>query len=130
MKKNTYPFLITKNNAQEMIDYYQSIFSDFEVISIAKYNDIPMNDSDKIVNAQIRINNMDLMLMDMPEEHFVEYNHSFSIMINLDTDEEFYNVFNKLSIDGVIMMGPEPVADLKLVTWFTDKFNITWQLTC
>ena len=43
-------------------------------------------------------------------------------------DKRFDFLFNELSAEGTVIMGPEPVMQLRLVSWLTDKFGVTWQL--
>ena len=51
-----------------------------------------------------------------------------SLYVDCEDEASFDNYFDSLSADGVVMMGPEAVGELRAVAWVTDQFGVTWQL--
>jgi predicted 3-demethylubiquinone-9 3-methyltransferase (glyoxalase superfamily) len=45
-----------------------------------------------------------------------------------DSEEEFDHLFGNFADRGFVVMGPEPIMNLRKVAWVTDRFKITWQL--
>lgn len=114
-------FLTCDSNGVEMMGYYQGIFNNCEILS---QNIIDGN----LITGQLKLEELEIYFMDMEPKYFVGYKHSFSILLHVESEEIFMKYFDKLKFEGQVMMGPEPVFDIKLVTWVTDKYGITWQL--
>ena len=68
------------------------------------------------------------ILMDMEAEHAVPFSWATSVYIDCPTEELFDELFAKLTVNGMVMMGPEPVLQFRKVAWVTDQFGVTWQL--
>ena len=122
------PFLSFKGNAKEAINFYISVFPGAKILSLEYITDEAYGKPGKILNVLFEIMGQQFMAMDMDEQHSPNFSWAVSMYINCDSEEEFDMIFGRLSEDGLIMMGPEPVLEFKKVAWVTDKYNFTWQL--
>lgn len=122
------PFLSFGGVAEEAVNYYISVFPDAKIISLAHITDSANGEPGKVLNILFEIMGQQFMAMDMEKQHTPEFSWGISMFINCDSEEEFDMIFKKLSENGIVMMGPEPVLEFKKVAWVTDKYNLTWQL--
>lgn len=134
MTQNLVPFLTFNGNAKEVMDFYSTAFPNAKITNSVPYGDSPMTTSPEekkyILNGEMEIMGTKIMFMDMvgvPSAAAPEPNWSSSIYIECADEPEFDGIFVNLGQDGNIMMGPEPVGDLRKVAWITDKYGITWQ---
>lgn len=102
--KNIVPFLTFQDQATDAMEYYNKTFVDSDIVSIVYYPDKP----NLVLNGLMKIKDRDLYFLDFGRENEVK--------------------------EGNVMMGPEKfessdeIDRFELVTWITDKFNITWQI--
>lgn len=70
----------------------------------------------------------EILFLDMDDAHPApNFSWASSIYIRCRDEAEFDAIFNGLSRDGMVMMGPEPVAHFRKCAWVTDQFGVTWQ---
>ncbi|WP_404802078.1 VOC family protein [Bacillus tianshenii] len=53
---------------------------------------------------------------------------SFSIFITCDTEEELDTLFEKLSVDGQVLMPLGDYSFSKKFGWLNDRFGVSWQV--
>ncbi|MBZ6002810.1 VOC family protein [Leuconostoc gelidum subsp. aenigmaticum] len=123
--KAVIPFLTFQTESKDVMDYYVTIFPNTRVVSSVSYPDQP----ELLMNGQLKLNGLDLYFLDMGSGDKVPIEWGISLYSEMESEEEFYKVFNPIAKDGVIIMGPMPIGDYKLATWVTDKFGVTWQFT-
>ena len=121
-------FFTFSGNAEEAINYYVSIFPNSEILELTKYENDGPGAVGTVLNGTFTLNGQQFMAMDMAPPHAPEFTWGISILINCNEESEFNHYFEKLSSGGIVMMGPEPVMNLRLAAWVTDKFGVTWQL--
>jgi len=122
------PFLTFPGLAEEAMDLYQSLFIDAERLSLTLVDNPAYGEVGKVLNGQLLIKGNLLMFMDMAPEQAAPFSWSNSLYIGCDDEAEFDRLFSGLSEGGQVMMGPEPILDLRKVAWVTDRFGVTWQL--
>lgn len=122
------PFITLPGLVDEALDLYSKAFPDSEIIEITRFNDAGFGELGKVMNALLRIRDTHLMFMDMSKEQSPVPSWNICLYVNLESEEEFDIAFKNLSEIGEVMMGPEPIFELRKVAWLTDKFGITWQL--
>ena len=83
--------------------------------------------SGKVLNAQLKFNDEIIMLMDLDD--CPPFSWSESVYIEAESEEQFHEMFRKLRDGGTVMMGPEPAGKMSLVSWVSDRFGLTRQLT-
>lgn len=124
--KSVIPFMTFSTEAKETMNYYARLFPKTTIVAQTAYPDNP----NLVMNGQLNLNGLELYFLDMGAEHEVPREWGISLYIEMDSEAEFYAIFNPLAKEGSVMMGPMPINQFKLATWVTDKFGVTWQLTC
>jgi len=122
------PFLTFNGNAEDAMTRYKSVFPDAEWISLTRIEDSAIGPVGKVLNGQMTIKGQMIMFMDMAPEQAVPFSWAMSLYVNCADEAEFDSIFDGLSKDGSVMMGPEPVMNLRKVAWVTDPYGVTWQL--
>ena len=126
--KGIIPFLTFSGQAKEAMDYYISIFPDSKLLSLDYIKKDDRGIEGKVLNGTFKLMNQTFMVMDIEEKYSAAFSWSTSFFIQCPTEEDFDKLFDKLSDGGIVMMGPEPIYNLRKVAWVTDKFSIIWQL--
>ena len=122
------PFISLCGDSEEAMNYYVSVFPDTKIRSIIHITDKSNGEPGKVLNGVLELMGQELIFMDMEEKNSPNLSWGISFYINCNSSEMFYSIFEKLSKTGEVMMGPEPVLEIRLVSWVTDKFGVTWQL--
>lgn len=121
-------FITLPGTSKKAIELYQEVFNDTELVSIDLYKDSPYGADGTVINAQLRIKDTVLMFMDMSKEQAAIASWMISLFVDCTSESEFDEIFNGLSKEGVVVMGPEPIMGLRKVAWVTDVVGVTWQL--
>lgn len=127
------PFLTFSGRAEEAMDFYAKVFVDSERVSLTRIDDsldpeATGQEPGKVLNGQLKIKGQLVMFMDLAPAFSTPFSWANSLYVACDDEAEFDQLFSGLSDDGSVMMGPEPVMNLRKVAWVTDRFNVTWQL--
>jgi predicted 3-demethylubiquinone-9 3-methyltransferase (glyoxalase superfamily) len=122
------PFLTFAGQAEAAMDLYRSLFVGSERLSLTLVDDPRYGVLGKVLHGRLLIKGQLVMFMDMAPEHAVPFSWASSLYVDCDTEAEFDGLFAGLSEGGKVMMGPEPVLNLRKVAWVTDRFGVTWQL--
>jgi predicted 3-demethylubiquinone-9 3-methyltransferase (glyoxalase superfamily) len=126
MQKTT-TFLMFEGRAEEALNYYTSLFTDSEIISITRFeSDLP---DGKIMNSVLRIYDQEYILMDSPIKHDFNFTPSISIFVKCETEDEIDKLFTGLSSNGNILMPLEEYPFSKKFAWISDRFGVSWQLS-
>lgn len=121
-------FLTFPGNAEEAINFYVSVFPNSEILELSRYEEGMPGPVGKVINGYFKLKGQEFMAMDMDETEAPEFNWAISLFVNCTEEPEFDDLFSRLSADGVVLMGPEPVMHIRKVAWVTDRFGVTWQL--
>lgn len=129
-KQRLSAFLTFNGNAEEAMNFYEATFPDATRVSLMLFGpDEPNGDEGKVLNGALDLGGQLLLFMDMQAKYPAPaFSWSTSLLVICDDEEYFDHVFSGLSAEGMVMMGPEPVGELRKCTWVTDKFGVTWQL--
>ncbi len=129
-KTGVTPFITLCGDAEEAIQFYLSIFKDSKLIDLTHYqNEAPgIGETGKVLNASIELKGETLMFMDIAQDQGPEFSWAISLFVSCDSEEEFDHLFGNFADGGFVVMGPEPIMNLRKVAWVTDRFKITWQL--
>lgn len=111
MKKIT-PFLWFKDDAEQAMKFYVSLFGDARIVSEQRMPD------GNLMTATIEIEGQTLMLLNgrRDDQAFTE---AFSLFVDCDDQAEVDRLWNTLTADG----GAESMCG-----WLKDKFGVSWQI--
>lgn len=123
-------FLTFNGNAHEAMDFYASTIPGARIESLVLFGeDEPNGDAGTVLNGTLAFGEARLLFMDMQAASPAPaFNWATSLFLTCADEDEFDQVFAGLSQGGTVMMGPEPVMDLRKVAWVTDRFGVTWQM--
>lgn len=128
MEKVT-PFLMFQNaDAEEAMNYYTSLIEDSEIKSIIRYGANESGDEGTVMHAIFSLKGQEFMCIDSNVKHAFSFTPSFSIFITCDTEEELDTLFEKLSVDGQILMPLGDYGFSKKFGWLNDRFGVSWQV--
>ena len=128
LNQSIVPFLTFCGNAEEAMNFYISVFPDSKVNSLVYFTGEPHGEVGKVLTGIFVLKGQEFMVMDIEKQYCPGFNWGVSLFTNCVDKDEFDILFTKLSNGGKVIMGPEPVMNLRLVSWVTDKFGVTWQL--
>jgi len=131
-KSRVSPFLSFTGKAEEAMRFYADCFPDTIISELVRYGkDHPLAGEDeghKVLHGALLMMGQEIMFMDMVSAYPApEFSWSASLYIDCQDEAEFDAIFNVLSRDGSVMMGPEAVGNIRKCAWVTDKFGVTWQ---
>lgn len=123
-------FWTFSGNAEEAMQFYEKVLPGAKIQSLTLFEkDAPHGDEGKVLNGSLSFAGHTILFMDMQAAYpCPPFSWSTSFLISCDTEAEFDEIFASLSQDGLVMMGPEEVYDIRKCTWVTDRFGVTWQL--
>lgn len=122
------PFYTLKGNARAAMNYYLEVFPGSKIENLSLFEEGERGIEGQVKNGTFTVLGMTMMFMDMDPNQCPDLNFASSLFVTCDTEEMFDYTFEKLSHDGIVLMGPEAIMGLKKVAWVTDAFGITWQL--
>ena len=131
-KARVSPFLSFTGKAEEAMRFYTDHLPDTKISELVRYGkDHPLageEEENKILHGALSMMGQEIMFLDMASAYPApEFSWSTSLYIDCQDEAEFDAIFNVLSQDGSVMMGPEAVGPIRKCAWVTDKFGVTWQ---
>ena len=92
--------------------------------SLTKIDEYEHGEGGRVINEQFVLNGQEVMAMDMEEDFLPDMTWAVSLYVDCEDEASFDNYFDSLSADGVVMMGPEAVGELRAAvnsTSYNDK---------
>lgn len=129
-KQSLLAFLTFNGKARQAMAFYESALPGAKIEALTLFGkDEPSGDEGTVLNGVLSFKGQHLLFMDMAAAYKApDFSWSTSLFINCGDEAEFDTIFGILSKDGMVMMGPEAVMDIRKCAWVTDKFGVTWQL--
>jgi len=126
------PFLTFNGKAEAAMEFYASVLPGATATELVRYGtERPFagpDEQDKVNFGCLRFRDMEIMFMDMDSAHPApDFSWAASLYVTCQTESEFDSIFSALSSSGNVMMGPEPVGNLRKVAWVIDRFGVAWQ---
>lgn len=90
---------------------------------------VPAEWQDKIINGEITLNGVRIAGGDLLPEQYVRP-AGFTLLLSIESEEETKSLFEKLSVEGTIFMPIQKTFFSSSYGIVTDKFGITWKLSC
>lgn len=121
MTQQITPNLWCNNNAQEMVNFYLSIFKDGKILNTDFYTDVGQeitgHKKGDILTIEFELLGTRFVAINAGPE-FV-FNPSVSFAFELDTQEEIDYYWEKLSA----------VPEAEQCGWLQDKYGVSWQIS-
>jgi predicted 3-demethylubiquinone-9 3-methyltransferase (glyoxalase superfamily) len=123
MQKVT-PFLWFKDNAEDAVKFYTSIFKNSKIGRILRYSEEVAKVSQSgqpagsVLTIEFEIEGQKFVALNGGPEF--QFNESISFVVNCETQKEVDYFWEKLTADG----GEESQCG-----WLRDKFGVSWQVT-
>ncbi|WP_207942538.1 hypothetical protein DOK78_000820 [Enterococcus sp. DIV2402] len=131
-KARIVPFLSFTGQAEAAMRFYAQVLPETSITTLVRYGidnpHMPAEQGDRIMYGAINCMGQEIMFLDMSDEYPAPpFNWAHSLYIDCQNEAEFDEIFQGLSEEGSIMMGPESVGDIRKCAWVVDKFGVTWQ---
>lgn len=115
MQKIT-PFLWFNQNAEEAIDFYNSIFKNSKTVSVSRYGEGGPAPKGTLMTATFELEGQTFMTLN-GGPHFA-FTPAISLFVNCETQEEVDELWEKLSEGG----------KTNRCGWLEDKYGLSWQI--
>jgi predicted 3-demethylubiquinone-9 3-methyltransferase (glyoxalase superfamily) len=109
------PCLTFKNQTEEAVNFYVSLFENSRVLKLVKSPGGPIP-AGKVMHASFELNGHEYTAFDGGEEF--TFTEAFSLVANCATQEEIDQVWDRLCDGGE----PGPCG------WLKDRFGVSWQV--
>ena len=120
MQKIT-PCLWFDNQAEEVVNFYTTVFKDLKILEISRYDEEASKVSGKPVGSVMTLTfqlfGQDFIALNGGTEF--TFSEATSFVVNCDNQDEVDNYWDRLSEGGEEMQ----------CGWLKDKFGVTWQIT-
>jgi len=130
------PYLTFEGNAEESINFYADALGG-KIEGIMLYKDAPPGEGmpptpddymDKILHGSLNINGEVLYFSDAFPGSEVISGNTVEINIACDSEEQLREIYNKLVIDGQVLMPVDKMFWGAIFGSIKDKFGIGWNL--
>lgn len=112
------------NQAEEVANYYVSIFKDGKILRTAYYGnegkEVHGGEDGSVLTVEYELNGTKFINLNGGKQPF-NFNESISFVINCDTQEEIDYYWEKLKEGG------DPAA--QQCGWLKDKYGLSWQVS-
>ncbi len=120
--------LMFKENSEEAINFYTSIFKDSEITHVSYYDETEDNSKKRVSFGRLKLGGQEILFMDSSIEDDFVFTPSISLYLNCYNEEEIDMLFEKLSQNGKVLI-PLDIYDFsRKYGWLEDKYGISWQL--
>ena len=132
MKIRLSPYLAFNGNCNEALNFYNSVLGGtLEIKTFAEMpGDIPEADKEKVMHGRLLFNDMELMASDSMRGQEAVNGTSIALSLEYVDLKEAERVFNKLSVEGKILMPFKESFWGAKFGMFTDKYGIQWMVHC
>lgn len=110
------PFLWFKDNAEEAMNFYISVFPNSRVMATSHYPEGSPMPTGTFMTGAMELNGSPFMLLNGGT--LDDFNHSISFVVNCETQEEIDSVWN-----AFLQGGKEEQCG-----WIRDKYGVAWQV--
>ena len=102
--QKVHPFLMFFGQAEEAMNYYTSVFTDSEIVSITRYGANEAGAEGSVMQAIFSIKGQEIMCIDSNIQHDFTFTPAISLFVTCDTEGEINAVFTKLSEGGNVFI--------------------------
>lgn len=128
-KQKITPFLtFQKNDAEEAMNFYISLFDDSKVISMQRWGKEGPGKEGTVMHAIFQLNGQQFMCSNSPPVHNWDFTPAVSNYVTCENEEEIERLFSKLSVNGEVAMPLDNYGFSQKFGWVVDRFGVSWQL--
>jgi predicted 3-demethylubiquinone-9 3-methyltransferase (glyoxalase superfamily) len=109
-------FLTFKDQAEEAVKLYTSIFKNSRIVSSSRYGDAGPGAKGSLMAANFELDGQEFVALNGGPSF--EFSQGFSLLVDCDSQAEVDTYWEKLSEGG--SKGP--------CGWLTDRFGVSWQV--
>lgn len=110
------PFLWFKDNAEEAVNFYVSIFDDSKIVKVTHYGDAGPRPKGTVMTIAFELEGQEFVALNGgPQFNFTP---AISFVVSCKTQGEVDEYWEKLSAGG----------ETQQCGWLTDKYGISWQI--
>lgn len=128
--KKINPFLWFDHQAEEAVNFYQSIFKNSMVLNVSRYGEegakVSGMDEGAVMTIMFTLEGQEFIALN-GGPHF-KFTPAISFFVNCDTREEVDELWQKLSEGGNVLMGLDQYPFSERFGWVADRYGISWQL--
>ena len=129
MPKQITPFLMFQGVvAEEAMSFYTSLFSEGEVLDVARYGPDGPAPEGSVQVATFRLGGQEFRCSDSFVAHEFSFTPSLSIYIETESDDEIQRLFDALGDGGTQLMPLGDYGFSRRFGWVNDRFGVSWQL--
>jgi predicted 3-demethylubiquinone-9 3-methyltransferase (glyoxalase superfamily) len=129
MPKQVAPFLMFQGgNAEEAITFYTSLFDDARVLDMTRYGPQGPGPEGTVLRARFSLAGQEFLCTDSFVTHQFSFTPSFSVWVEVESDEELERLFAALSEGGGVLMPLDGYGFSRRFGWVDDRFGVSWQL--
>lgn len=129
MEQKITPFLtFQKEDAEEAINFYVSLFENSKIISIQHWGKDGPGKEGTVMHAIFELNGQRFMASDSPPIHNWDFTPAVSNYVECENEEEMKELWSKLSENGQVAMPLDNYGFSKKFGWVVDRFGVSWQL--
>ncbi|MCC3374719.1 VOC family protein [Cohnella sp. REN36] len=111
------PFLWFNDNAEEAIDFYNSVFKNGKTLNVTRYGDGAPFPKGTLMSATFELEGQRFMVLNAGPQF--KFNEAVSFFVNCATQEEVDELWEKLTAEG---------GKPGRCGWLKDKFGLSWQI--
>ncbi len=119
---------------QEAFEFYERVLGG-KIGTMLQYKDspvsseTPLEEQDKVIHANISINNIELAGGDLPPEHYAQPS-GFYLLLGLDSEHDVKRTFKALSAHGEVILPPQKTFWSPCYAIVIDAYGVPWKLNC
>jgi len=109
--------------ALEAATFYDTLFANSEILNVVTIKDTPSGDSETLT---LKLAGQEFMMISAGP--FFKFTPSISLRVDCETEEEVVFLYDRLSVDGNVLMklGSYPFSGKH--GWIEDRYGLSWQI--
>lgn len=128
----TTPFLMFcgphGGQAEEAITFYVSLLKNSQIIAIDRYGANEQEPEGTVRLARFTLAGREYMAIDSAAAHNFTFTPAFSIFVTCETESEFEQLYEALSVGGGVLMPVDNYGFSRKFGWLNDRYGVSWQM--
>jgi predicted 3-demethylubiquinone-9 3-methyltransferase (glyoxalase superfamily) len=115
-KQKIVPFLWFKDNAEEAVKFYMSLFKNSKIVEVMRYSEAGPGPKGKVMALTFELEGQRFIALNGDDTF--QFSPAISLFVNCKDQKEVDHLYKKLAAGGKELQ----------CAWVTDKFGVTWQI--